>query len=52
MKTVSPFDLVQNFQFKLLGVVLNNLKMYNFDIDSQNSKGNTLLHYLAAVKSW
>lgn len=43
------FELAHNDCFPVLNIALNNLDVYNFDVNSQDETGNTLLHYSAAA---
>lgn len=43
------FEVAQNECFPVLNIALENLDLYNFSVDTQDAKGNTLLHYVAAA---
>lgn len=43
------FEVARNKCFPVLNIALANLDIYNFSVDTQDDKGNTLLHYVAAA---
>lgn len=43
------FEVARNKCFPVLKIALAHLDIYNFSVDTQDIKGNTLLHYVAAA---
>lgn len=42
------FEVAKNECFSILNIALDNLELYNFNVDTQDPhNGNTLLHYAA-----
>lgn len=46
------FEVARNDCFTVLNIALENLDIYDFSVDTQDAKGNTLLHYVAAAGKW
>lgn len=43
------FEVAQNECLSVLNIALDNLDLYDFSVDRQDAKGNTLLHYVAGA---
>ncbi|EFA10350.1 putative ankyrin repeat protein RF_0381 [Tribolium castaneum] len=48
IETFSIFEVAKKECYSLLDMILDNLPIYNFDIDSQDENGDTLLHIICA----